>query len=71
MRQLDVTFLYEALGSVHGIVIEVDDIERARQALYRYRREARDPDLEVLAIIPSPLVKNQLWIVRKTAIRVD
>lgn len=65
MKPLGPEFLYEALASPFGIVVLVDDVERARQTLYRLRREANDPDLQQLALVPSTQVPNELWIVKK------
>ena len=56
---------YQALGSRLGIVIEVSDMERAKQKLYKLRADNPDPDLESLSIQTSPTTPNQLWIVKK------
>lgn len=66
MKPLGPEVLYEALASPLGIVLLVDDVERARQTLYRLRREAADPDLQQLALAPSPEAPTtELWIIKK------
>lgn len=65
MTPLGPELLYRALGSERGIWVEVDDVDRARQQLYRFRREANDPALQHLALVPDPKVPNRLWIVKK------
>lgn len=58
-------FLYDALRSPHGVIIETDDVERLRQKLYAERRKADDESLSVLALVPSPLApQSELWIVK-------
>lgn len=65
---LSLSLWYEALGSPHGIIIEVSDIERAKQRLYALRKEANDEDLASLSICTSPSGHpNQLWLVKKNA----
>lgn len=65
MKPLGPEVLYEALASPYGIVLLVDDVERARQRLYALRREASDADLQQLALVPSPQAPNELWIIKK------
>lgn len=61
--------LYQALSNDRGLVVQAEDcdIEELRQRLYRERKKAQDPDLEKLAMVPSPTDPTQLWIVRKDA----
>lgn len=59
-------YLYEALASEAGKVIVTSDVEKLRQNLYKARREALDPELDQLALIPSPTnPTGELWIVKK------
>lgn len=60
-------FWYEALRSPRGIVIEteVEGMVRVRALLYAAREAANDPDLARIAIIVSPTVPGQLWLVKK------
>ena len=65
MQEL-VAFLYEALASDFGIVVETSDPERLRQKLYAVRKD--NIDFEPLAFIISPTnPQAELWIVRKHA----
>jgi hypothetical protein len=57
---------YEALASSIGIVLSVSDINAAKQALYKARRESADPALDFLSIRVSPLApQSELWIVKR------
>lgn len=56
--------LYEALGSPFGVVVQTSNAEKARQAYYKLRNAAQDPDLESLSIVQSPTDPLQLWIVK-------
>ncbi len=59
--------LYQALGEPIGLLLEVSDFARARQALYRARAEAKDPDLAGLQFRASPgLDGGNLIIVKGT-----
>src|SRR6185312_3019851 len=62
--------LYQALSQDRGLVVEAEDcdVEELRQRLYRERKKAQDPDLDILSFVPSPTDPNQLWIVRKDAL---
>lgn len=58
-------FLYTALGSQHGVVIAVSDVDAAKQALYRARTKAADPDLNGLQLRTSPTdPHDHIWIVK-------
>lgn len=59
--------LYEALSQPFGVALATNDLEKARQKLYRLRQGAKDPDLDCLAFVQSPTDPLQLWIVRKNA----
>jgi hypothetical protein len=56
---------YRALHSPFGIELVCSDPEGTRQRLYAARREAKDQDLEQVAICLSPLDPSKLWLVRK------
>ena len=42
--------LFQALAEPFGLLCKANDPERARQALYRARREALDPELDGLQV---------------------
>lgn len=58
-------YLYQALRSERGICLQVSDPEKARSRLYTERRNAQDPDLDILSLVPSPTDPTQLWIVKR------
>lgn len=58
-------YLYEALASAKGIKLSVSDMEAAKRRLYKARADACDPDLEQLALVPSPTSSTELWILRR------
>jgi hypothetical protein len=59
-----IDFLYRALNSPHGIVVETSDPERLRQKLYAERK--KDPDLAVISInISRTQPESQLWLVKR------
>lgn len=60
-----IEYLYAALNSPYGIIVEFDDPGRARYQLYEKRR--KDPELECISITPSPTNEKQLWIVKRHA----
>lgn len=64
MRELGLDIWYQALSSPIGIVLLVDNVDRARARLYALRRESKDPSLNALSLVPSPDATDQLWIVR-------
>jgi hypothetical protein len=57
-------YWYKAAKSAIGIVLTVNDMRRAQQALYKARRESGDQSLQNLTIQtgPSP---GELWLVHK------
>lgn len=58
--------LYSAMADPIGLLLQVSDFSRARQALYRARAEAADPDLAVLQFRASPgLPEGNLIIVKE------
>lgn len=46
--------LYSALGEPIGLLLQCSDWAKARQALYRARAEAQDPQLDSLQFRASP-----------------
>lgn len=62
-------YLYDALRSPLGVVLDTEDPERLRQRLYALRaeRQGTDPNLRTLAFIISPTNPSQLWILRRSA----
>lgn len=58
-----VSFWYQALASAKGVKVSTPHPLRAKQRLYKARKEANDPILYCLSIIqPFP---NELWIVKR------
>lgn len=57
--------LYQALGSPMGLVLRSNDPERARQTLYSARREAQDPELDVLQIRMKATPDGDLVLVKR------
>lgn len=58
-------YLYQALTTPLGVCLQVSDVEAVRQRLYTARREAADPLLDALALVPSPTAPDELWIVKR------
>lgn len=56
---------YTALSSEHGIELTCSDAEASRQRLYAARREAKDTDLDQVAICISPFDPMRLWLVKR------
>lgn len=51
-----------------GICVTTDNVNRARQCLYRFRKELGDPTFENLQIRVSPNnTEREIWIIRKDA----
>lgn len=66
MTKIDwLSFWYQALASPLGVSLAVSDIDHAKQALYRARAAANDPQLSKLQLRVSPVLpKEELWIVK-------
>lgn len=59
-----IEYLYRALHSPHGVVVETSDPERLRQKLYAERK--KDPDLSRISInISRTQPESQLWLIKK------
>lgn len=57
-------YLYQALNSELGIVIETTDPERLRQKLYAERK--KDPDLARISInISRTQPESQIWLTKR------
>jgi hypothetical protein len=56
-------FLYQALASEYGIVIQTSDVDRLRQKLYPLRKE--NSIFECLAFVISPFNGKDLWIIKQ------
>lgn len=56
--------LYEATNSKLGIVIQTSDPQRLRAKLYTLRRD--NEDFQCLSFVPSPLVPDHLWIIKRS-----
>ena len=57
--------LYKAKDSPMGILVDYSgDYDRNKDAFYRARRKAQDPDLESLQIRRGPFGIAQLYIIR-------
>lgn len=60
-----VSYLYQALVSKYGIIVETDNLPILRARLYKARAEAQDPDLARLQLRPDPVSPNTLlWIIK-------
>lgn len=65
-----IDFLYEAMTSDIGIIVEADDPLLLRTRLYAIR--AKDPLLSVLSLVLSPTnPTNELWILKSKPIPDD
>lgn len=58
-----ISYLYDALDSSLGIVVETESPDRLRQKLYPLRKA--DPLFEPLAFILSPINPLHLWILKR------
>jgi hypothetical protein len=56
---------YSALSSPAGIEIEVSDFDAVRMRLYKARAEAKDTDLQGVALCASPFDPMKLWLVKR------
>lgn len=58
-------FLYQAEASIYGISIAVNEPVRAKNALYRARRDSGDDTLRNIQIRTSPVnPTGELWLVK-------
>lgn len=60
-----ISYLYDALDSPLGIVVETDSPDRLRQKLYPLRKA--DPLFEPLSFVLSPINPSHLWILKRPA----
>lgn len=59
-----IEYLYTALASPGGVVLRTNNVEGLRKKLYTERD--KDPSLrDGLSLTPSPLIPDELWIVRR------
>jgi hypothetical protein len=70
VQNIGIALLYEALSTPFGVILKVEDVEKARQRLYALRKLERernpgDESLAALAFIPAPDQPGHLWIVKK------
>lgn len=63
--------LYQALREPIGVLVQVSDFARARQALYRARADANDTELNQLQFRLSPGLAGGNLIIVKEKVRVD
>ncbi len=63
--------LYQALREPIGLLIQVSDFARARQALYRARADAEDPELNQLQFRLSPGLAGGNLIIVKDKVQVS
>ncbi len=60
-----IEYLYDALRSEYGVIIETSSPDKLRQKLYAIMREHK-PEFENLALKVSPLSPtSELWIAKK------
>ncbi len=62
--------LYQALAEPIGLLLQVSDFSKARQAFYRARAEAQDPALSILQLRASPGLPGGNLIILKQKITV-
>jgi len=60
-----INFWYRALHSERGIELVCASAESTRAKLYAARREAKDPDLDLISLTISPFDPHKLWLIRK------
>jgi len=64
--------LQAAVTSAFGLRLRVSNPVRARQALYRFRKEFGDPSFEDLMLKVSPDdPEGELWLLNKPTITLD
>lgn len=56
---------YRALSSPFGIELVCSDPDAIKARLYAARREAKDTDLNGVAICQSPFDPHKIWLVKK------
>lgn len=62
--------LYQAFREDIGVLVQVSDFARARQALYRARADAGDPELAQLQFRVSPGLAGGNLIIVKEKVKV-
>ncbi len=62
--------LYQALREDIGVLLQVSDFARARQAFYRARTDAKDPELNQLQFRVSPGLAGGNLIIVKEKVKV-
>lgn len=63
--------LYQALREDIGVLVQVSDFARARQALYRARADSGDPELSQLQFRVSPGLSGGNLIIVKDRVKVN
>lgn len=59
-----INYLYQALNSKFGVILETSDPERLRQKLYAERK--KDPDLSCISInISRTQPESQIWLIKR------
>jgi hypothetical protein len=58
-------YWYAALSSPYGVEIATNDAEGLKSRLYAARKDARDPDLDVIKLGASPFDPHKVWLIRK------
>lgn len=62
--------LYQALREPIGVLVQTSDFARARQAFYRARADAADPELSQLQFRTSPGLPGGNLIIVKDKVKV-
>jgi hypothetical protein len=63
---MSIEFLYKALETPLGIVVETNNPELLRQKLYALRKEAMNPEFDQLVFKPSTSKpESELWIIKQ------
>ena len=57
--------LWQALGSEHGLLVQVSDLDKFRARIYSVRRESLDDRLAALHFINSPIPGGNLCIIKE------
>lgn len=58
-------YWYQALHSPLGVELTCSNVESVRAKLYAARKEAKDTDLDMVAVTISPFDPNRIWLVKK------